>query len=109
MKLDKTNRGFYRGEFLDRYDEECSIQESSLASEACIWLGVSRPRPKYLKSQYKQVGMPRPADGDLTGWAEYPLPEGVSLTARMHLTQEHARQLIPMLQHFVDTGELPSE
>lgn len=27
--------------------------------------------------------------------------------ARMHLTQAHAASLIPLLQHFVDTGELP--
>lgn len=27
---------------------------------------------------------------------------------RMHLTQEHVAALLPMLQHFVETGELPS-
>lgn len=27
--------------------------------------------------------------------------------ARMHLSQEHVRALLPALQHFADTGELP--
>lgn len=27
---------------------------------------------------------------------------------RMHLTREMAAELIPLLQHFVETGELPS-
>lgn len=26
---------------------------------------------------------------------------------RMHLSQEHVRALLPALQHFADTGELP--
>lgn len=26
---------------------------------------------------------------------------------RMHLTQEQVRDLLPLLQHFADTGELP--
>lgn len=28
-------------------------------------------------------------------------------TSRMHLTQELAAQLLPLVQHFVDTGKLP--
>ena len=39
IKMEKTERGFLRGEFTDRYGHECSIQESSLATEECIWLG----------------------------------------------------------------------
>lgn len=34
-----TARGFRIGEFRDRYGQECSIQESSLATENAIWLG----------------------------------------------------------------------
>jgi len=29
--------------------------------------------------------------------------------ARMHLTRQMAADLIPLLQHFVETGELPQE
>jgi len=77
IKLRKTDRGFIVGEFKDRYGFEASIQESSLATEACLWLGQSNC-PK----------------------CEAP--------TRMHLTQEMAAALIPLLQHFVETGELPT-
>lgn len=40
MQLSTTERGFQNGKFLDRYGSKCSIQESSLATESCIWLGV---------------------------------------------------------------------
>ncbi len=68
-----TSRGFGRGEFLDRYAAECSVQDSSLATENCIWLGVDRTN-----------------NGEESH--------------RMHLTQEMAAALIPVLQRFVDTG-----
>ena len=68
MELRKTERGFARCDFVDRYGFQCSIQESSLATEYAIWLGVTENR--------------------------------------MHLTQEMAEALIPLLQKFVETGEL---
>jgi len=40
IKVKKTNRGFTICEFTDRYNSKCSVQESSLATEAAIWLGV---------------------------------------------------------------------
>lgn len=40
MKQSKTIRGFGLVEFTDRYGAKCSLQESSLGTEACIWLGV---------------------------------------------------------------------
>lgn len=39
MDFEHTERGFLRSEFTDRYRQKCSLQESSLATEACIWLG----------------------------------------------------------------------
>jgi hypothetical protein len=68
IDLAPTERGFMRGEFKDRYGKYCSIQQSSIATEDCIWLGVDNER--------------------------------------MHLTQQMAADLIPLLQHFVETGEL---
>ena len=45
LALKPTNdRGFSGGHFLDRYRNDCSIQESSLATERCIWLGVHENR-----------------------------------------------------------------
>jgi len=77
----KTSRGFARGSFDDRYNSPCSIQKSSLATEDCIWLGCDNPDVDKVTGQI--VG------------------------ARMHLTQSRAAELIPLLQHFVDTGDLP--
>lgn len=40
LEIKETDRGFKRADFKDKYGSKCSIQESSIASEACIWLGV---------------------------------------------------------------------
>lgn len=40
LELKHTQRGFSRAEFTDEYGEQCSIQDSSIATEACVWLGV---------------------------------------------------------------------
>lgn len=40
MRETKTERGFRIVRFFDRYDFACSLQESSLATEYAIWLGV---------------------------------------------------------------------
>jgi hypothetical protein len=81
------------GEFLDYYDHLCSVQKSSLATEDCIWLGVNEPNAKILP-------------GDNTGWHDYPLPPNVTCTTRMHLSREQVAALLPILQHFVDTGDV---
>lgn len=80
LGMKKTNRGFGLAEGVDRYGKPYSIQKSSIATEDCIWLG---------------------SDGE-------PLRDGDKVwSSRMHLTQAMAAELIPLLQHFVDTGELP--
>lgn len=81
IELAPTNdRGFMGGKFLDLYGSACSIQKSSLASQDCIWLGCD----------HETI---HPTTGEKCG-------------ARMHLTQDMAAALIPLLQRFVDTGEL---
>lgn len=100
IKLDATNRGFMRGEFADSKGVACSIQESSLATESAIWLGCN------------EIGLQR--FEPYKGWSEVALeqdaPHGIVHVAntRMHLTQEQVAALLPLLQHFVETGELPS-
>lgn len=80
IKLKPANdRGFLRGEFIDRYGAKCSIQKSSLATEDCIWLGQNEPT---LDQQGKFVG------------------------CRMHLTRAMAADLVKHLQRFISTGEL---
>lgn len=94
MEYKKTQRGFVYWEFKDRYNKQCSLQKSSLATEDAIWLGCDDPEP--------QVLIPG------KGWTPIELPEGdVSINTRMHLTQEQAKALVPLLIHFVDTGEMP--
>jgi len=77
----RTSRGFSLIEFKDMYDQPCSLQKSSIATEDCIWLGVH----DQIDLNTKQV---------------------IGPAQRMHLTQEQVKELIPLLQKFVDTGEL---
>ena len=93
MKVEPTSRGFLRADFKDGNGVDCSIQESSAAEDAFLWLGVNDPDPKY-------------CPGDGTGWHPYPLPGGVHCNTRMHLTRENVAALLPLLQRFLMTGEL---
>jgi hypothetical protein len=92
--METTERGFGIRRFVDRYGVSCSIQKSSLGTENCIWLGCD------------ELGLKRLEPG--RGWVDVKLPDEVAATAntRMHLTQQMARDLLPILQHFADTGEL---
>ena len=94
MKIEykQTDRGFRYGEFKDRYDNACSIQDSSLATEAAIWLGIDNADPQLLFPG--------------KGWVPVAFPEGTSFKTRMHLTQPQAAELIKVLQRFVDTGSI---
>lgn len=42
IEIEETPRGFSIARFQDADGNECSIQDSSLASEAAIWFGISR-------------------------------------------------------------------
>lgn len=79
MQFTKTNRGFAIARFSDRYDNKCSLQKSSLATEDCIWLGVDETA------------------------------EGEKVNQRMHLTRQQAIDLLPALATFIATGELPDQ
>lgn len=97
MEKKKTQRGFAFYEFKDRYNVPCSLQKSSLATEDAIWFGVDDPDPQIMASDTPQGG---------TGWVKYPIPENVNLKTRMHLTVDQVKELIPILQQFVKTGEI---
>lgn len=103
MNLENNQRGFAHGNFIDRYGEECSIQKSSLAFEDCIWLGVSKVKPQIMASQAASLGV---KTEETSGWIEFPIPKEVLLSSRMHLTREHVKELLPILQKFVDTGSI---
>lgn len=77
LRYEVTERGFARWEFTDRYGEKCSIQDSPLATENAIWLGINRV-------------------------AKYAM-------GRMYLTQQQAKELVPLLQYFAEHGSLPDQ
>lgn len=82
FKFKPTPRGFSRADFKDLYGAPCSIQASSLATDDAIWLGCD------------ELGI-----------------EPVSkepFAQRMHLNREQVASLLPILERFVETGELSS-
>jgi hypothetical protein len=103
MKLEKTERGFLNGHFIDRYGAKCSIQKSSLATEDAIWLGLDDADPQIMVSDAIRLGI---ETTESNGWCKYPIPKEVLLSTRMHLTQEMVAELLPILQKFVKTGDL---
>lgn len=103
MRKTKTNRGFAVREFIDLYGAKCSIQKSSLATDDAIWLGVDNADPKIMASQAKSFGV---ETQETTGWVSYPVPDEVLMTTRMHLNRKQVAKLLPVLQKFVDTGEI---
>ena len=95
IEFKKTSRGLVRGSFQDFNGEKCSIQESSLATEAAIWLGTDDADPKVLTSE--------------RGWVSVGVPEGTQFTTRMHLSQDQVAEMLPTLQYFAETGRLPEK
>lgn len=76
IELKSTSRGLIRGEFLDRYGQQCSLQESSHPEETCIWFGVDVDQ------------------------------NGNEVNKHMHLTRKQVHDLLPILRRFVRTGAL---
>ncbi|HEX5426524.1 MAG TPA: hypothetical protein VFW94_23455 [Candidatus Acidoferrales bacterium] len=94
MKISRreTNRGFQILEFTDLYGVACNIQKSSLANEHAIWIGCEDANPEVLIPGH--------------GWTPVPMPEEYVANTRMHLNREQVAALLPILQRFVDTGEI---
>lgn len=106
IQIGRTNRGFVLGLFTDLYGAECSIQKSSLATDDAIWLGINDPKPQIMKSQAEAHGLPLDPKEEVSGWMPYPIHKDVQMTTRMHLSRELVEQLLPILQRFVETGEI---
>ncbi len=94
MNLERNERGFENGKFKDSYNNECSIQKSSSAMDDFIWLGIDKPKLTVFK------------DEDMGQYLETTLPKNWMVNSRMHLSREQVAELLPILQKFVDTGEL---
>lgn len=101
MKVKKTNRGFGIVSFKDQHGTECSIQKSSLATADCIWLGAD-------KIGLKEFVAFRQPDAwvDRTEFDEHTMTHHFVANNRIHLTRRQVAKLLPILQNFVDTGEL---
>lgn len=105
--LKYTQRGFGNIEFQDMYGAECSIQKSSLATEDAIWFGINDADPKIMKSQATKHGLKY--EGEMSGWMPFPISEDVLLSTRMHLSKQQVAAIIPILEAFLATGELPQK
>lgn len=103
MKKQHTSRGFSFYQFSDINGNICSIQKSSSAENDLIWLGCDKL--------------------DIQGFTPYGKPEAwaaiteeqinkkfgtqhIIANNRMHLSRETVAALIPILQKFVDTGNI---
>jgi hypothetical protein len=80
----ETRRGFGVINFLDRYNQVCSLQDSSLATEPAIWFGVDNTGP-YMSGPSGE--------------------RSEDVQNRMHLTQSMVKTLLPYLTKFAETGE----
>lgn len=105
LQIAETVRGFAFTEGVDRYDVKWSIQKSSLATEDCIWFGVDNADPQIMVSDAVKLGLDI-GDREICGWMQYEVPKEVLMKTRMHLTREMVAQMLPILQRFVDTGEI---
>lgn len=97
MKIEKTARGFDYKNFKDSKGVDCSIQLSSIATEEAIWFGCDDADPQVF---YPYTENP---------WRKLEKPQGAQdwvFNTRMHLTREQVADLLPTLQHFVNTGEI---
>lgn len=101
LKVIETSRGFKYVEFNDRNGEPCSLQESSIATDDCVWFGCD------------EIGLKKFTPGK--GWEDVELqqdhPYGITHVAnnRMHLNREQVAALLPFLQRFVETGYIFEE
>lgn len=95
MKKENTYRGFEIITFIDSYDAECSLQESSSAEESRIWLGINDADPKIMAKDTTEGGV---------GWVHFHVPKNVSMNTRMHLNRKQVKSLLPHLVKFAFTG-----
>jgi hypothetical protein len=88
MQTTKTERGFQIGKFNDIDGKPCSLQESSLATEAAIWFGTQDATPI--------------CNGEVI-----PFPKDTLFNDRMHLTRRLASMIVRRFEKFLNTGVFP--
>lgn len=92
LKVEKTvNGGWPIVRFKDFYEHDCHLQLSSIAGPCCVWLGLDRAEPVRRKA---------------IGWESVILPDEISIPTAMHLSLDQVKSLLPILQRFVETGDI---
>ncbi len=102
MKLQYSSRGFAYYEFTEVNGDVCNIQKSSIAMEDCIWLGSKTIGLK----GFIPYGNPSWRDVTEDQIREKFGFQDIIANNRMHLNREQVAALLPILQKFVDTGEI---
>lgn len=103
MEFKKTARGFAYYEFEDDNGMSCTLQKSSSIIDK-IWFGADAeimefyPLPRETDESWFKVE-------DLSALKHRPQNE-IHIFSRMHLTREQVKDLLPILQRFVETGEV---
>jgi hypothetical protein len=111
-EISNTSRGFGIVEFEDSHGSKCSVQCSSAIGDyedsmghpgsSYIWLGLDDASPKILASHARAHGI---ETDQCTGWIDFPIPNDVLLSTRMHLDREQVQGLIERLQYWLKNGE----
>ena len=89
MNITTTSRGFLLGKFKDAQKVLCSIQKSSSVVPH-IWLGPNEANPTINGESAKPLI-------DLSQIDDY----NVCISSRMHLTQQHVKDLLKFLKIFL--------
>jgi len=101
LELSKTSRGFGIGEFADAKGVACSIQDSSLATEAAIWFGVQKANPQRLEGDTLVAVNPPVEPIPMEGWPG--MTHDILYNTRMHLTIRNVKTLIRNFEKFLET------
>ena len=101
MKKTKTQRGFSLVEFKDENGIECNIQKSSLATKDCIWFGAKNIGLKEFVAHRQPEAWVNRDEVDICSMEHHFVANN-----RMHLSKTQVKKLIPILQKFVETGEI---
>ncbi len=91
--ITKTNRGFLVENFFDLRGIECSLQESSLATEYAIWFGTKDAHPTL-------NGVPVEPLLDLSCLHNFD-DRNILHSTRMHLSQKLTKPLLKCLKNFL--------
>ena len=88
--------------FNDRYGKPFAIHESTLATEACVWIGMPNTQPIVMAIHAEKVGV---QTDEKVGWVDYLVPEDVLIPTMGHLTVDQAKLVVAALQEFIEEND----